>query len=463
MLDSTSVLTPALPSPEWSESQARFLEDTWLLTLFAVLLATAFPWFVSSFNIDFAAASWALLALGATYVALTVVANLKTLGAPARRRALAVLHAVGVICVGFLWLRSGGLQNPVFLLAFVLPVVGASALSRWQPYTTAVLAVLVALGVALMQAPELRWYAGGVQSLDRWLSGLAGANGQGAAANNVFPGFYVPVSYDVVLLEVFAILILACAVAAESLGNAYGKVQEHLRVAQGEAARSQDMWTRLVLELPLPALLIEAETRRIVLTSKRLTPFWPDDEVLVGRDLFESIRFAYPERLLELIDGSGGVAAAVVVHAGEELRISKINVRHVVLEGRRLALMLLEDTTDAYCRSAALDAEEHAVVVINARGRVVTANKAASGLFPEASAGSDAQRALSRANGSAIRWWEPGLMGRRRMHVALLHRTYLTTCTAVALPGEEEALYVVAFTALLPSEAVAEYLVGAQR
>ena len=35
-----------LPAREWADPQAQMLEDTWLLTLFAVLLAIALPWFV---------------------------------------------------------------------------------------------------------------------------------------------------------------------------------------------------------------------------------------------------------------------------------------------------------------------------------------------------------------------------------------------------------------------------------
>ena len=466
-MDAPAIATAAAPSvaSEWEDSQGKLLEDTWLLTLFAVLLATALPWFVSAFQIDFSAATWALLGLGILYTALAMVGNLEGAGPATRRRLATLLHAGGIIALGFLWQRCGGLQNPVFLIAFVLPVIGASALSRWQPYASALLAVLVVLVVALMQAPELRWYAGGVNSVDRWLTGLLGASTSSAAANSVFPGFYAPVNYDVVLLEVFTILILACAVAAESLGTAFGKLLEHLHVARTEATRGQDMWARLVLQLPLPALLVEAETRQILLSSKSLAPFWPDDEILVGRALFETLKLAYPERLQELLAAEGGVVAPVVLHAGSELCLARINVRHLLFDGRRLALLLLEDISDTFCTTAALDAEEHAVVVINAGGRLVASNRAARVLFPEISAGSEASRVLSRANGSAggtsARWWEPGLTGRRRLHVALTRGTYLTTCTAVALPGEAEAVYVVAFAPLLPAGARTEAALSA--
>ncbi len=53
------------------------------------------------------------------------------------------------------------------------------------------------------------------------------------------------------------------------------------------------------------------------------------------------------------------------------------------------------------------------------------------------------------------RWWEPGLTGRRRMRVMLEQRLYQATCTAVALPGERELLYV---AALMPATTVSNTL-----
>ncbi len=40
---------------------------------------------------------------------------------------------------------------------------------------------------------------------------------------------------------------------------------------------------------------------------------------------------------------------------------------------------------------------------------------------------------------------DPGLSGRRRMHVTVMQRVYQLTCSAVPLPGEDERLYVLAF------------------
>jgi hypothetical protein len=427
--------TRMLPAAPWADPQAQLLEDTWLLTIFAVLLASAFPWFVSAFNIDFGAASWALLALGAVYVTMSLTANLKRHTPATRRRLLATLNAAGVIAMAFVWQHCGALQNPVFLLAFVLPVIGSGALSRWQPYLTAALALLLVAGVALSQDPELSWYAAG-----RWLVRLLGGGSTHAAgANGAFLGFYAPVGYDIVLLEVFGILIFASAVAAESIGNSFDRLLEHLTGARADAASSQEMWAGLMQRLPLPALLIDAESLEIVQTSELLAPFCQADAAATGRNLFETVKFSYSEPVQTLIVGEGGTVAGAAVHTAAGLRMADVKVEHLAYGRRRLALLLLIDVTAAFCVAAALDVDEHAVFVIDARGKMLLSNRPARTLFPDGLPG------LAPVSGAAA-WWEPGVTGRRRMRVTLARRNYQAVCTSVALAGEPDELYVVALS-----------------
>ena len=101
-------------------------------------------------------------------------------------------------------------------------------------------------------------------------------------------------------------------------------------------------------------------------------------------------------------------------------------------------------------------------MVINTHGRIVAVNRAASALLPDAVLGNEASRVLARSS-AASRWWEPGVTGRRRIHVTLARRAFLATATQVPVPGEQEALYVLTFTPLLPASEVAEAAVGALR
>jgi hypothetical protein len=440
---------------ELEDINGRFhtLQDTWLLTLLTVLLATAFPWFVSSFNIDFGALSWSLLALGLIYAASTFVGDLP-FGIVPKRRALMLLQAAGTVCLGFVWQRSGGLQNPVLLLAFLLPVIGAAALSRWQPYVTAAVAVVVTAVVALRQAPELRWYAGWMRGVGQWLLSPSASD-----AGSALPGFYAPVTYDVVLIEVFCILIFSVAVAAESIGNSIERLLSRLRSAEGAAAQGEQMWRALIQELPLPALLVDTDTLQIILTSKRLLPF--SYEPLAGRALFEAIPFSYPERLQEALRHDASVVESVTIRRPRQTLIATVRVQPVHFERQRLALVLLEETSTAFSIAAALDAEDHATMVIDTHGFLIAANSATGAMFPDMAVGSNVTEALAKIGGTP-KWWHPGLTGRHRLHVTVHRRAYLATCTAAALPGEEETLYILAFSPLLVSALAAESIASAR-
>ncbi len=452
--------TQLLPAPAWTDPRVHLLDDLWLLTIFAILFAAGLPWLVSSFDMQIGAALLGLLALTAIHIAFTV------LGAPvrgvnrARKRALAVLHAVGVIVIALIWRYAGGMQNPAFLAVFVVPVIGAIFLSRWQPYAIAVIAIAAVSAVALSEAPELRWYVSGLGSAGSWLARLFG--GRVTEADTPFPGFYAPTGYFLVLLEVFAILMLASAFAAEYLGTVFDRLHAHLAVARVEAERAQELWASLVEELPLPAVLVDAQTLEVVSESTALAAAsFTDGNSLVGRKLSEAIPFSYPEIVEELVTGVGGSAQHVVLHRAGELYMAHFRVQHIAYKGRRLALVLMEETTEPFAVRAALDVAEQATVVIDSQERVLAFNRPALALFSGTRVGADAATLLSQPEAPA-RWWEPGLTGRRKMHVRILPRVFQVTSTAIALPGEQEQLYVIAFLPVARAEALDNPSLGAQ-
>ncbi|WP_116809014.1 hypothetical protein [Steroidobacter cummioxidans] len=429
--------TQVIPAPTWIDPRIHLLDDTWLLTIFAILLGTVVPWLLSSLDINFVAACLGLLALGAIHISFTVVGKPARVGE--RRPVLTLLHIAGIVIVGFIWMNAGGLQNPAFLIVFALPVVGAIFLSRWQPYLMAILAIAVAGVVALAQAPELRWYVPGLNAVGASLAAILGQ--QGSAST--FPGFYAPSAYYAVLLQVFAILLLACAVAAEYLGTIFERLHSHVDVARAEAERGQEFWTTLIEAMPLPALLIDSDTLQVVCASARAARF-QDQESANGRPLFEVIRFSYPEMVQEAISGSGGVVPLSMIKVGDRLRATEVQVRHLAQPGRRFALVVIHDRTEEFTAHAALDVSGQAMLVLDSQGRLLSFNKPAQALFAALDRDSDASQMLS-LGGMPPRWWEPGLTGRRKMHIEIGPRVYQVTCSATPLPGENERIYIVAF------------------
>ncbi|MBV9912907.1 MAG: hypothetical protein JOZ93_10020 [Sinobacteraceae bacterium] len=439
-LDSTQLI----PRPLWENPRVHLLDDTWLMTIVAILVATGLPWFASGFEVNLGTASWGLLALGLLHIAFTMLAAPARAPGRWRDRTLTVLHLVGVVLIGFIWDHVGAFQNPMFLMVFALPVIGAIFLSRWHPYLVAVVSILVVGVVALSQAPELRWYASGLMGNAKWLPWLFG--NQGTVAQPSFSGFYAPSNYLLVLLEVFAVLLLACAVAAEYVGTIFERLNAHIIMARTEAERGHEMWANLIERLPLPALLVDPDSIRIVASSEFANIYLRAGEMPVeGRPLFEALRFSYPEIVGELITGSDGSAPTTVVRISDQLRVTHVRVLHIAHRGRRLALLTLEDSTELFCLKAALDTSEYAALVIDARGQVLAFNKPAGALFANAEVGANAGELLTQPDAGA--WWEPGLTGRRKMHLEIGPRIYQVTSSAVTLAGEEEHIFTVA---LLP-------------
>jgi PAS domain-containing protein len=439
----TSDETMLLPSPAFDDPRVHLLDDIWLLAIFAIVLSIVLPWFVSAFEIDLVRAAWGILALGAVHIAFTVVCAPTRPATAWRSRSLGILHALGILFIGYTWQHAGGLQNPMFLIVFALPVTAAVFISRWQPYLMCLLAIAVVTLVSLAQAPELRWYATTLSSAGTWLANVFGSDAGSTAAP--FPGFYAPASYFVVLLEVFAILMFACAFAAEHLGTVFERLYSHVGAARAEAARGQELWTKLIESLPVPALLVDAESSQIIAASDRVAPAYCElDAQITGAKLFDTIRFSYPEVVQELIAGLDGTAPLTMIRVAEAIRVTELRVQHVAQKGRRFALVIIADTTEEFCMKAALDTADHASLVVDGQGRVLALNKPAAALFPGTSVGADTSRLLVHA-GLTGRWWESQIAGRRRMHVEIGPRLFQVTLSTLALPGEEERVHIIAF------------------
>src|SRR5712671_2687634 len=414
--------TQLLPAFHSNDPRAHPLDDTWLLTISTILLAIAVPWFLSGVKIDFSAAALGLLALGAIHAGFAGLSRRASLNPVGRARTLTALHALGII---------------------TLPVIGSIFLSRWQPYLMASLAVVLVTLVASAQAPELRWYAASPGTAVDWLSALIGK--AAVRASPPFTSFYAPSAYFVVLLEVFVIMLFACAVAAEYLGTFFDRLQAQVAVSRAEAARSQGLWSALVEGLPLPALLLDADTHEILCVSAAaVAKFFSTGETVVGRDLYQALNFSYPEPIERLLNGTGGAERLSMVRLRDALLATEVRVQHVAHNGRRLALLMIEDNSEAFCVRSALDVADYAALVTDSNGRVLALNRAARAILPGAEIGADVSRLVPPAEAES-RWWDPGLSGRRKMHVTVARRTYQVTSSAVAMPGEDARLYVIAF------------------
>ena len=216
-------------------------------------------------------------------------------------------------------------------------------------------------------------------------------------------------------------------------------------LARDEAERGQELWGTLIERLPLPALLIDVDTLQVIATSKAAADYLGiEDSLLQRRDLSDLLKASYPETINQLIRGTVSAAPVIVIRVADQLRLTRMQVSHIAHKRHRLTLLIIEDITETFCLKAALDTSEYAAVVIDARGRVMAFNELLVGLFGGVEVGADVGRWLPQA-GPDLRWWEPGLTGRRKMHIEIGSRIYLLTSSVIALAGEEERISSVTF------------------
>jgi len=440
--------TQPILRPVWQNPRVHLLDDIWLMTIIAMIAAIGIPWASVGFEAQLASVSWGLLALGAIHVSFTLLASTTASSRRWQSAALTLLNAIGVMIIGFVWAHAGGLQNPLFLAVFALPVVGSIFLSRWHPFMVAVLSVLVVAVVALGQAPELRSYLSTSLGGESWLEELGRQSPDLQAS---FPGFYAPTSYFLALLEVFTVVLLACAVAAEYLGTVFERMLASSALAHSESEQAQELWATLIEGLPIPALLIDPNSLRIVGCSDAALAYLHGDEGFQGRNLFDVARFSFAELIQENIVGASGGASLTAIHIADEVHLTHVRVLQVLHKKRRLALLTLEDATEAFCLRAALDTSEYAAIVVDATGRIRALNRLSTGLFSGAQVGANADQVLSHTV-SGLKWWEPGLTRRRKMHIEIGSRIYEVTTSEVALPDEEQRLYSVSFLPVARAE-----------
>jgi PAS domain-containing protein len=437
--------TESASRPLWQSPQIHLLDDMWLLTVLAILVAIGVPWLSSGFEVQAAVAGWGLLALGGIHVAFTLLASPTPAGGRWREYALTLLNAIGVVLIGFIWAHAGALQNPLFLTVFVLPVMGSIFLSRWHPFLIALLSVVVVGLVALSQAPALRSYAGGLLGSYAWLVDLFGR--QGTEPQGSFSGFYAPTGYLVVVLEVFTVVLFACAVAAEYVGTIFERLLANNLLARSESDKAQGLWAALIERLPLPALLIDPNSLQILGCSNAALSYLRNGAAsLEGRNLFEVVRFSFTDLVQTLISGASSSASFTALHLEDEVRMVQARVLQVVHKKRRLALLTLEDVTDVFCLKAAWDTSDYAALVVDAQGRIRAFNRPTATLFSGVQVGAKAEQLLSQLV-AGLPWWESGLTRRRKMHIEIDSRIYEVTSSEIALPGEEQRLYSVS---LLP-------------
>ena len=423
-----------------ARERKRVFDDVWMLTLFAIFLALAAPWFLRLLNVDLAPLAWSLFGLGVLQVIGAVAGDQMTTG----RRLLVVtlfLQLTGIAFLAVVWYLAGGLQNPMFLLVFVLPVVaGSIALPGWLSMVS-VLFTLVTVGiVALLEVPELRWQLTqtGVP-VERLMAHLPVP----ASVPGPFPTLNTPAAYLYVALALFAILLLAIAMMMEAVNVLVVRLYRRLAASAAALGIERRLSIRMLEASPFPAARVYRDTLGIEHANRRfLDSFGLRPESLGDKSLLELVDFSYPDMVEDLIRGAGGELPATAYRIGSQTRVGRIFVDAAEGGGPRVAHLSVQDISDQYYLTLAFTAADEAVFVVGADELVRYANSPAQALFAELAVGAEASRVLERPelpNG----WWVPGMRRGIERELVIAGTSYRANCLTAAIPGEREKVTIV--------------------
>jgi PAS domain-containing protein len=402
----------------------RALDDVWTFTLGVALLAVAFPWFLRVLPISFAPAAWA--AFGYAVLHLGGAALSDRFAAPRSLRvSIRLSQWLGIVFLGVLWHLVGGLQNPMFLVAFALPVTASGILlSGRATGASAVLSIVVAGLVAVAESPDLRLYLFELGLPVGFFNRLMPTRLPGPAWP--FPGLLGQPAYLCLLLAGFAVFQASAALLSCRLAAIARRRESRLRLTAEAQEEVDSLFQEVARSSALPVVLVFADSGRVAYANASFVKgMMLHGQEVAGRDLFALLDFQDPRSLKSLFV-TGGEIPFCAYGVGSEARVARLDVQPFDHRGERYATVRFEDLTDVFHLHAAWEASEDALLVIGADERLGYANRAARELFGGVSPGLCAAEALA-GPGSQDEWWRPG----RTTHLALDGVSYGVSATSL--------------------------------
>jgi PAS domain-containing protein len=368
MSDTRSTTAP--PDLEDVRQHKVMFDNTWTL---ATVLATALAvlcWYFRLAQVNIGPIICALAGLAVAQLginSLTVRVSSKT-----HLQLLALSSQLtGMGLLGLAWHLFGGLQQPLFPLFALLPLVPAAlVLSFWQEQV-AVLGLLGLLisGVAL--SPDTNSFIEeryGIsiiahQALPGWIP----------KSHVAFSDVSTSPAYDLMLIITVGVVSIAVSTTARALVSLCRRATGRVSVLERDLARLLQQNAQLVTRAPAAEVLVSSATGSIVAASDRFARAF-DVTDASGRFLLDTIAFAYP-----------AVIRRLVATGGEEIQGATLRGRDVVLRvraevmgsGASQVTALTIEPCDEICWRGAVDALDEAVFAVNSRGVVVFLNRTA--------------------------------------------------------------------------------------
>lgn len=361
-------------------------------------------------------ASWALGATGVSipfvFLALFICAG-TTLGMETilerSRRWAAFAYAieagqvVRVLALTIAWHLSGGIDSPALLVAFVPPMLGAIFATRTTlPWVTAAAATSLTLATALLESPEMRWFALQRGAPVHWLIARMPVDGLGRAAGGALADHDPAAGITALLL--FAAVMISLAWSARPLIGCLHRLWE---IESGKGAWSDELETlrAMIRDNPTPVAVVDPDDGRIVAASRSFYV-----RMLVRRDapadrtLFECLSFATERTIRNLVATPSDEPVLARYAVGTEERTARIQVHSLVLEDARYTAVTVNDCDELAYMAMAIDSMRDPLLIVRENAQVAYFNAAAKRVCPYLHFGMDAAQVPSIGSPLAG-WW----------------------------------------------------------
>lgn len=414
-----------------TRQRKQLLDASWIASMLVILAAVLVPWYLRALEIDVKPIVWLIAAYLVLYLAAAALAD-RLPDARGVTTAMSLLQGMSVVFLAIVWHLAGGVHNPLFLLAFVLPVIAAGMVAlEWHRYVIALLSVVCVFAVALMESEGLRWYLGDIGIVFPPLPLLTTAD--------PFPGDEISPVATAVMLETFAVFQLAAALLAGSVASVLERLVARVHSSSASLREIQDLFQAILRAAPHPGAIVYRDNAQLVHVSdsflKRL--LLSRDEI-AGRTLYELVQFSQPERIAQLLKKGGGTAFYSVYRVGGEQRVANVATYVVQHENASYAYVAIEDVTRQYYLAGAFDAVATPLLLIGADGKLLYANRVAEEVFGALYFGMDVDSVLS-VQGMSDGWWRTPTRFQTEPRVRFGGQPYQASSVPFRLAGETES------------------------
>ena len=222
-------------------------DNTWTL---ATVLATALAvlcWYFGLAQVNIEPIIWTLAGLALVQLAISSQTHRASTPAHFQRLALSS-QMIGTVLMGVGWHFFGGLQQPLFPLFIVLPLVPAALVMGFWQQQTATLGLLAVLVSGVLMSPDTNSFIeerygiriGSGHLLPDWMP----------RSTTAFPDVSTSPAYDLVLMITVGVIGVAVSTAARAVVGLCRRTAGRAVALESELGRLQQLSEQVVSQSP---------------------------------------------------------------------------------------------------------------------------------------------------------------------------------------------------------------------